>query len=54
MMHHPGKGLPPAVEGPPTLQTKEWEDQIYPEPVASRLTSHHVALTTALSEEQVV
>lgn len=54
MTHHPGKGEAPEEQGPPTVQSKAWEDQIFPEPVQGKYSAHHMALTTKLSEKEVI
>lgn len=54
MCHHPGQGLPPANEGPATVQTKPWEDQIFIDPSKTQFTSHHMALSTKLEAEDIL
>ncbi len=54
MTHHPGQGVAPEVSGPPQIKTQPWEDQIYMESAGNPLSSHHMAITTVLSEEEVV
>lgn len=52
--HHPGKGDAPAELPPPSIETQSWEDQIYPESDYRQISSHHMALTSGLSEQEVV
>lgn len=54
MNHHPGRGEAPANPGPVTVATKEWEDQIFLEETNSDFSSHHMAIVTHLSEEEVI
>lgn len=54
MAHHPGQGeVDPEAErsGP---QSMPWEDQIFPDGPQSRPSAFHLALTSAMSEEQVI
>jgi hypothetical protein len=54
MAHHPGKGeVDPAMkpEGP---QTMPWEDQIFPDGLQIRPATFHFAITTALTDKQVL
>jgi hypothetical protein len=54
MKHHPGVGeVDPGVipDGP---QAMPWEDQIFAESSASRPSSFHLAIETALSEAQII
>jgi hypothetical protein len=54
MVHHPGSGEAPLSPGPATMQTQAWEDQIYMDPIKPDLSSHHMAIVTRLSEQQVM
>lgn len=54
MSHHPGTGEAPAEALPPTIQTQPWEDQIFMESEYREVSSHHMALSTNLSDEEVV
>ncbi len=54
MTHHPGTGEAPAEQGPPSVTTKPWEDQIFIEAQTAHLSSHHMALSTKLSEQEIV
>jgi hypothetical protein len=54
MAHHPGQGendLSVPTGGPATLP---WEDQIYPEQDQPRPTGFHVALSSKLSETEII
>lgn len=54
MCHHPGSGDAPSVPVVATIQTQPWEDQIYPETDYRSISSHHMALTSTLSEQEVI
>ncbi len=54
MAHHPGQGEADPEAKPSGPQTMPWEDQIFPDGPQSRPSAFHLALTSALSEEQVI
>lgn len=54
MTHHPGTGAALFDSGPPSVKPQPWEDQIFPEPSPQKLSSHHMALTTKLTEDEIL
>ena len=54
MTHHPGSGEAPLEQGPPSVMTKPWEDQIFIDQQTATLSSHHMALSTKLSEREIL
>jgi len=54
MAHHPGTGQPDPAIVPAGSQTLPWEDQIHMNGEQLHPTAFHVALTTSLSDEQVL
>lgn len=54
MAHHPGIGTVDPMHKAGGPQTMPWEDQIYPDGQQLRPSAFHLALTTHLSEEQVL
>jgi hypothetical protein len=54
MAHHPGSGDVDPLHTPGGPQTMPWEDQIYPDGQQLRPSAFHLALTTQLTEEQVL
>jgi hypothetical protein len=54
MAHHPGQGEADPEAAPAGPTTMPWEDQIFPDGTQSRPSAFHLALTSALTEEQVI
>ncbi len=52
MSHHPGQGAPMSLSEP-TIKTQPWEDQIYKEADDQKPTSHHMAVSSRLTEQEL-
>lgn len=54
MAHHPGRGEPDPAVTPSGPKTLPWEDQIFPDGSQLRPSAFHFAMTSPLTESEVI